>query len=242
MPGREELIAGLRQRADMKALAAERESAVQMRKLAGADLKPTVAFTGSLQYQQDGLSQFWNGDNRSFQAGLAIKMPLFSAPKVPRRRAAATAREQQAAHAINATLDSARLNSQRPFRSWLRRVKSSRCRSRLSSWRAKASRSRKSPTRTASSRRLSSTTRACRCFRPNGRWPRRSQPRDRRGRPDEIRRGTLEKGAVSLRTAHGAASGSSGWKHGGQSEVQRLRHPAAIDSKLTESESEREPA
>jgi outer membrane protein TolC len=81
VPGREELIAGLRQRADVKALAAERESAVQMRKFAGADLKPTVAFTGSLQYQQDGVSQFWNGDNRSFQAGVAIKMPLFSAPK-----------------------------------------------------------------------------------------------------------------------------------------------------------------
>ena len=109
VPGREELVAGVQQRADIKALSAERESAVQMRKLAGADLKPTVAFTGSLQYQQDGLTQFWNGDNRSFQAGLAIRMPLFSAPRVAAQKAAATAREQQAAHAINATLDSARL-------------------------------------------------------------------------------------------------------------------------------------
>ncbi len=109
VPGGDELVTGLRQRADIQALSAERESAVQMRKLAGADLKPTVAFTGSLQYQQDGVSQFWNGDNRSFQAGLAIRMPLFSAPKVAAQKAAATAREQQAAHAINATLDSARL-------------------------------------------------------------------------------------------------------------------------------------
>ena len=109
VPGREELVAGVQQRADIKALSAERESAVQMRKLAGADLKPTVAFTGSLQYQQDGLTQFWNGDNRSFQAGLAIRMPLFSAPKVAAQKAAATAREQQASHAINATLDAARL-------------------------------------------------------------------------------------------------------------------------------------
>ena len=109
VPGREELIAGVRQRADVKALSAQRESAIQMRKLAAADLKPTVAFTGSLQYQQDGLNQFWNGDNRSFQAGVAIQMPLFSAPKVAAQKAAATAREQQAAHAINATLDAARL-------------------------------------------------------------------------------------------------------------------------------------
>ena len=35
-------------------------------------------------------------------------MPLFSAPKVAAQKAAATAREQQAAHAINATLDAAR--------------------------------------------------------------------------------------------------------------------------------------
>jgi HAE1 family hydrophobic/amphiphilic exporter-1 len=109
VPGREELIAGVRQRADVKALSAERESAIQMRNLAAADLKPTVALTGSLQFQQDGLNQFWNGDNRSFQAGIAIQMPLFSAPKVAAQRAAASARAQQAAHAINATLDAARL-------------------------------------------------------------------------------------------------------------------------------------
>jgi hydrophobe/amphiphile efflux-1 (HAE1) family protein len=109
VPGREELIAGVRQRADVKALTAERESAIQMRKFAAADLKPTVAFTGSLQFQQDGLNQFWNGDNRSFQAGVAIQMPLFSAPRVAAQKAAASAREQQAAHAINATLDAARL-------------------------------------------------------------------------------------------------------------------------------------
>ena len=109
VPGRDELVAGVRQRADVKALSAERESAVQMRKLASADLKPTVALTGSLQYQQDGLNQFWSGDNRSFQTGLAIRMPLFSAPKVAAQKAAATAREQQATHAINATLDAARL-------------------------------------------------------------------------------------------------------------------------------------
>jgi outer membrane protein TolC len=109
VPGAADLLALLHDRADVKALTAQRESAVQMQKLASADLKPTVAFTGSLQYQQDGLNQFWSGDNRSFQAGLAIRMPLFTAPRVAAQKAAATAREQQASHAINATLDSARL-------------------------------------------------------------------------------------------------------------------------------------
>jgi outer membrane protein TolC len=109
VPDSAELLARLPQRADMMALAAQRESAMRMKKVAEADLKPVVAFTGSLQYQQDGLNQFWNGDNRSFQAALAVKMPLFSAPRVAAQKAAATAREQQAQHAIDATLDTARL-------------------------------------------------------------------------------------------------------------------------------------
>jgi outer membrane protein TolC len=109
VPDSAELQARLPQRADVMALAAQRESAARSKKLATADLKPVVAFTGSLQYQQDGLNQFWNGDNQSFQAALAIKMPLFSAPRVAAQKAAATAREQQAEHAINATLDVARL-------------------------------------------------------------------------------------------------------------------------------------
>jgi outer membrane protein TolC len=109
VPDSAELLARLPQRADVMALAAQRESAVRSKKLATADLKPVVAFTGSLQYQQDGLNQFWHGDNRSFQAALAVRVPLFSAPRVAAQKAAATAREQQAGHAINATLDAARL-------------------------------------------------------------------------------------------------------------------------------------
>jgi outer membrane protein TolC len=109
VPANDELLARLPQRADVLALAAQRESATQMKKFAAADLLPSVALTGGLQYQQDGLNQFWHGDNRSFQAGLAIKMPLFSAPRVNAQKAAATAREQQASHAMNATLDAARL-------------------------------------------------------------------------------------------------------------------------------------
>ncbi|HEX5069424.1 MAG TPA: efflux RND transporter permease subunit [Vicinamibacterales bacterium] len=109
IPEKDALIAGVKARADIQALAAQRDSAAQLKTLAAGELRPTVAFVGSLQYQQDGLNQFWNGDNRSFQAGLAVKLPLTAAPGVNARKAAATAQEQQAAHAINATLDAARL-------------------------------------------------------------------------------------------------------------------------------------
>jgi outer membrane protein TolC len=87
-PGRRDVCAGQRRARRRIAPARRHQGAVRRarkrgadEKAAGADLKPTVAFTGSLQYQQDGLTQFWNGDNRSFQAGLAIRMPLFSAPE-----------------------------------------------------------------------------------------------------------------------------------------------------------------
>ncbi len=109
VPDSAELMVRLSQRPDVMALASQRESAARSKQLATADLKPIVAFTGSLQYQQDGVNAFWNGDNRSFQAALAIKMPLFAAPRVAAQKATATAREQQADHAINATLDNARL-------------------------------------------------------------------------------------------------------------------------------------
>jgi len=109
IPDKDALIAGVKARADIQALAAQRDSATQMKKLAAGELKPSVAFVGSLQYQQDGLGQFWSGDNRSFQAAVAVKLPLTAAPRVNAQKAAATAQEQQAAHAINATLDAARL-------------------------------------------------------------------------------------------------------------------------------------
>jgi outer membrane protein TolC len=109
VPETAELQARLSQRPDVMALNAQRESAARMKQLATSELKPIVAFTGSLQYQQDGLNAFWNGDNRSFQAALAVKVPLFAAPRVAAQKATATAREQQAGHAINATLDAARL-------------------------------------------------------------------------------------------------------------------------------------
>jgi outer membrane protein TolC len=62
-----------------------------------------------MQYQQDGLSRFLAGDNRSYQLGLVFSVPLFSAPKVAAQRAVATARVQQAQFGAQAALDGARL-------------------------------------------------------------------------------------------------------------------------------------
>ena len=104
------LLGQLADRADVKAFAAQRESASRLRLAAAADLKPTLAFAGNVQYQQDGLSNLWNGDTRSYQFGVALQVPLLEGPRVAARKAAATARERQVEHAIAATLDTARLD------------------------------------------------------------------------------------------------------------------------------------
>ncbi|HSL20875.1 MAG TPA: efflux RND transporter permease subunit [Vicinamibacterales bacterium] len=109
VPSREELLARLPQRADVKALAAQRESAGRLKALALAELKPTVAFTGNLQYQEDTWGNLWSGDNRSYQFAFAVKVPLFAAPRVAAQKVTAEAQEKQAQHGIDATLDAGRL-------------------------------------------------------------------------------------------------------------------------------------
>ncbi len=104
------LLEQLVDRPDVRALAAERDSAGRMRAVATAELKPTLALTGNVQYQQDALNELWNGDTRSYQFGVALQVPLFAGPRVAAQKAAATARERGAEHAIAATLDTARLD------------------------------------------------------------------------------------------------------------------------------------
>ena len=109
LPAEEALQKALVARADIRAIGQQREAAEQQVSLANADLKPVVAFAGNLQYQEDGVNQLFNGTNRSYQFGLAVRVPLFNAPSVSARRAAATARVQQADHSASAALDNARL-------------------------------------------------------------------------------------------------------------------------------------
>jgi outer membrane protein, multidrug efflux system len=96
-------------RADVRSIGQQREAAQRQVALASAELKPTVAFSGNFQYQEDGVSTLLHNDNRSYQFGLAISVPLFRAPTVAARRSAASARVRQAEHGARATLDSARL-------------------------------------------------------------------------------------------------------------------------------------
>jgi outer membrane protein TolC len=96
-------------RPDIRAIGQQREAAERQVSLANAELKPTVALSGDLQYQEDGLDALMNNSSRSFQFGLAIRIPLFNQPAVAARRGAATARVRQAEHGVNAALDSARL-------------------------------------------------------------------------------------------------------------------------------------
>ncbi|HEY6360993.1 MAG TPA: efflux RND transporter permease subunit, partial [Vicinamibacterales bacterium] len=96
-------------RADIRSFGQQREAAQRQVSLANAELKPTVAFGGSFQYQEDGVSNLLRNDNRSYQFGLAISVPLLSAPTAAARRGAAAARVRQAEHGANAALDGARL-------------------------------------------------------------------------------------------------------------------------------------
>jgi outer membrane protein TolC len=109
LPVPAELEKALPARADIRALGQQREAAERLVSLANADLKPNVAFTGNFQYQEDGVHQLFDQTNRSYQFGLAVRVPLFAGPSVAARRAAATARMQQAQHGANAALDGARL-------------------------------------------------------------------------------------------------------------------------------------
>ena len=109
LPASTELEKALPVRADIRALGQHREAAERLVSLANADLKPTVALSGNFQYQEDGVNQLFDTTNRSYQFGVAVRVPLFNGPAVSARRAAASARMQQAEHGANAALDSARL-------------------------------------------------------------------------------------------------------------------------------------
>ncbi len=109
LPASIELEKALPIRADIRALGQQREAAERLVSLANADLKPAVALSGNFQYQEDGVNQLFDTSNRSYQFGVAVRVPIFNGPAVAARRAGATARMAQAEHGANAALDSARL-------------------------------------------------------------------------------------------------------------------------------------
>jgi outer membrane protein TolC len=109
LPAGTELEKAIVVRADIRAIGQQREAAQRLVALANAEMRPSVAFTGNFQYQEDGIDHLFAGSNRSYQFGVAVRVPLFNAPTVSARRAAASARMQQAEHGANAALDGARL-------------------------------------------------------------------------------------------------------------------------------------
>jgi hydrophobe/amphiphile efflux-1 (HAE1) family protein len=109
LPATVDLQKAVAVRPDIRAIGQQREAAERQVSLANADLKPMLALTGNFQYQEDGMDRLFGNSNRSSQVGIALQVPLFNAPAVAARRAAASARVRQAQHGANAALDTARL-------------------------------------------------------------------------------------------------------------------------------------
>jgi outer membrane protein TolC len=106
---RADLNQTLTSRPDLRAFASRRDMAQHSVNLANAEWKPSLAFTGNVQYQEDALNNLLNTNNQSFTFGVALRVPLFATPAASARRGVAHAQIKQAEHGLNAATDSARL-------------------------------------------------------------------------------------------------------------------------------------
>jgi outer membrane protein TolC len=96
-------------RPDLQAFSARRDVAQHAVNLANAEWKPSLSFTGNVQYQEDGFSRLLNNQNQSYTFGLALRVPLFAAPGASARRGVALAQMRQTEHGLRAAIDEARL-------------------------------------------------------------------------------------------------------------------------------------
>jgi outer membrane protein TolC len=103
------LEASLPSRPDLRAYSAQRDIAQHSVALANAEWKPSLALTGNMQYQDDGVNNLLNSSNQSYTMGLALKVPLFSAPGAAARRLVANAQVKQSEHGLAAATDAALL-------------------------------------------------------------------------------------------------------------------------------------
>jgi outer membrane protein TolC len=106
---REELDQVLPMRPDLVAFTARREMAEYASNLAQSEWKPSLAFTGNMQYQQDSIGSLLARDNQSYAFGVAFQIPLFSAPGAAARRSVAQSQMRQAEHGLRFATDNARL-------------------------------------------------------------------------------------------------------------------------------------
>lgn len=106
---REALQAAIPSRPDLRAFSARRDMAEHAVALANAEVKPHLALTGNLQYQDDAVDDLLRTENQSYTVGVALRVPLFSAPGAAARRVVAQAQVRQTQHGLNAATDAARL-------------------------------------------------------------------------------------------------------------------------------------
>ena len=106
---REELDQHLPQRPDLRAFDARKDAAEYSSQLADSEWKPSLSFTGNMQYQQDSVGSLLARDNQSYQFGVAFSMPLFGAPGAAARRGVAQSQMRQAEHGLRYATDNARL-------------------------------------------------------------------------------------------------------------------------------------
>jgi hydrophobic/amphiphilic exporter-1 (mainly G- bacteria), HAE1 family len=109
IPGIEALELSLPSRPDLRAFTARRDQAEYASRLASGEWKPSLAFRGNLQYQEDAFSRVISADTQNYTFGLALQVPLMAAPGAAARRTAAQAQKRQAEHGLNASTDQARL-------------------------------------------------------------------------------------------------------------------------------------
>jgi hydrophobic/amphiphilic exporter-1 (mainly G- bacteria), HAE1 family len=106
---RNELDQLLPKRPDLLAFTARREMAEYASHLAQSEWKPSLSFTGNMQYQQDSIGSLLARDNQSYAFGIALNVPLFAAPGAAARRSVAQSQMRQAEHGLRFATDNARL-------------------------------------------------------------------------------------------------------------------------------------
>jgi HAE1 family hydrophobic/amphiphilic exporter-1 len=109
------LEASIPSRPDLRAYSSQRAIAQHSVALANAEWKPSLSLAGNLQYQDDGVDNLFRTDNQSYTMGIAVRVPLFSAPGAAARRVVANAQLRQSEHGLNAATDSARLEVESAF-------------------------------------------------------------------------------------------------------------------------------
>src|SRR5215218_1679764 len=119
LPEQATLLNAIDARPDLRAIGARRQTAQYGVALASSEWRPSFAFTGNLQFQEDGLNNLLNAGNRSYAVGFAMRLPLFATPGAMARKATALAQVRQTEHGLKAAVDGSRLEVTSAYTAWL---------------------------------------------------------------------------------------------------------------------------